>query len=156
MTTLRINGQQFAGIPALKIRDALNRGVRYESFTSDLFREICKVSDSKAREIVEVLLAEGYVESVESPRRWVENHRWYKATRKGITLANATAMPRMPWEKGTKLLAEFLKRVAEVNGNAHYPFSVGTVVVYGSYVRRGNHDRRSRRRLRVGGQNGGS
>ncbi len=135
MTTLRIKGQKLAGIPALKIRDALNIGVRRENFTADLFREVCRVSDSKAQEIIQALLRESYVKPVEAPHRSLENYQWYRATQKGITLANSTGMPRMPREKGTKLLADFLRRVAEVNGNPDYLYSIRTVVVYGSYVR---------------------
>ena len=55
MTTLRLKDLQFAGVPALKIREAPNRGLRDESFTVNLFRDVCKVSNSKAREIAEVL-----------------------------------------------------------------------------------------------------
>jgi predicted nucleotidyltransferase len=136
MSTMQIKGRLIAGIPALVVRDALHRARHREVFSYELFVEECKVSERKAKAIVKALLTDKFVKEAERPK-WArrERKRWYKTTAEGLSLSNATALPRMPRSKAEAMLADFLKRVQEVNSHAEYIYRVSTVIVSGSYVR---------------------
>jgi predicted nucleotidyltransferase len=136
MSTMQIKGRLIAGIPALAVRDALHRARHREVFTFELFVEECKVSERKARDIVKALLTDKLVEIAERPR-WARGgrKRWYKTTPEGLQLSNATALPRMLRPKAEAMLADFLRRVQEVNSHAEYIYRVSTVIVSGSYAR---------------------
>jgi predicted nucleotidyltransferase len=131
-----IKGRVIAGISAIAIRKALRVANNRESFTHSLFIEECKVSDRKAREIVKTLLADNFLETTERPR-WARRGRvqWYKTTAQGLKLSNATGLQRMPRSKAEQMLADFLKRVDEVNAHTEYIYRVSTVIVSGSYAR---------------------
>jgi predicted nucleotidyltransferase len=136
MATIYIKGQLIAGIPAITIRNALRRARHHDAFTRGFFVEECKVSERKAREIVNVLLKDNFLEIAESPR-WERSkrNRWYKLTSEGFKLSNATGLQRMPRAKAEQMLTAFLKRVQEVNHTQEYCYSVDTVIVSGSYAR---------------------
>jgi hypothetical protein len=136
MSTMQIKGRLIAGISALAVRNALRRARHREIFTFELFVEECKVSERKAKEIVKALLTDKFLELAERPR-WArqERKRWYKTTAEGLALSNATALPRMPRSKADAMLADFLKRVQEVNSHAEYIYRVSTVIVSGRYAR---------------------
>jgi predicted nucleotidyltransferase len=143
--TLQIKGVQIAGIPAVAIRNLL-RGVNqvlYASYVADR----CNVSARRAKEIIEGLVADGYLEFAERSRELTAPYRLnkdkpryryvdlYKLTAKGIKLCQASAIAKMPRAKAERIIAGLLRRVEEVNGVVEYLFRIPTVIVYGSYVR---------------------
>jgi predicted nucleotidyltransferase len=136
MTTMHIKGRLIAGIRAAAVRDALRSTRNCEVFTYTLFVQECKVSERKAREIVKALRADNFLEIAERPG-WARHQRvrWYRATTEGFKLSNATGLQRMGRSKAERMLADFLKRVQEVNAHPEYIYSVCTVIVSGSYAR---------------------
>ncbi len=136
MSTMYIKGRLIAGIPAVIVRRAMRIACEQEAFTHILFTEECKVSIRKAREMVTGLLEENFLELTDRPK-WAKRSRaqWYKTTPKGLKLSNATGLPRIPRSKGEAMLANFLKRVEEVNAHPDYIYRVTTVIVSGSYAR---------------------
>lgn len=143
--TLQIKGVQIAGFPAITIRNML-RGV-VNLLDKPFVAARCKVSTQKAKEIIETLVAEGYLEFAERSKRLTapytpgkEKPRYrhvdcYKLTDKGEKLARGSAVSKMPRTKAEQIIDSLLRRVAEVNATADYLFRVPTVIVYGSYVR---------------------
>ncbi len=100
-----------------------------------------------AKQVIQELVNDGYIEFAERSRvlaypytpgkekpryRWVD---YYKLTDKGDKLAQASATNKMPRTKADRIIANFMKRVEEVNANAGYMFRIPTVILYGSYVR---------------------
>jgi flagellar biosynthesis regulator FlaF len=136
MSTMQIRSLFIAGIPARVVRDAMRRARHRDAFTHSLFVEECKVPEHKAREIIKALVSGNFVEVVERPG-WAdrERKRWYKATAEGVRLSNATGLRRMPRSKADAMLADFLKRVQEVNAHPEYIYRISTVIVSGSYAR---------------------
>lgn len=143
--TVQIKGEQIAGISAVTIRNML-RGVN-ELLCAEYVAARCKVPLRRAKQIVETLVSEGYLEfdnqykelvnpyvpGKEEPR--YRHVPYYKLTVKGEKLAQASAVSKMPRAKAEPILAGLVKRVEEVNVTAHYLFRIPTVIVYGSYVR---------------------
>lgn len=143
--TVQIKGVQIARISALTIRNML-RGVR-ELVCAEYVAQRCKVPLRRAKQIVEMLVSEGYLDfdkrykelanpyvpGKEKPR--YRHVPYYKLTAKGEKLAQASALTKMPRGRAEVILAGLLRRVEEVNATPHYLFRIPTVIVYGSYVR---------------------
>lgn len=142
---VQIKGVQIAGISAVTIRNML-RGLN-ELLGAESVAARCKVPLRRAKQIVETLVSEGYLEfdkrykelvnpyvlDKEEPR--YRNVPSYKLTVEGEKLTQASAVRKMPRTKAEPILAGLVKRVEEVNVKAHYSFRIPTVIVYGSYVR---------------------
>jgi hypothetical protein len=143
--TIQIKGVQIARISALTIRNML-RGVN-ELVCADYVAQRCKVPLQRAKQIVETLVSEGYLEfdkrykELANPyvtgkeKRRYRHVPYYKLTAKGEKLAQASALSKMPRGRAEPILAGLLRRVEEVNATPHYLFRIPTVIVYGSYVR---------------------
>ena len=133
---MQIKGRFIAGIPALAVRNALRLARNHDAFTHKFLAEECGISERKARELVRELLQTNFLERVVRPR-WNRNSRsrWYKTTAEGFRLSNASGLNRMSRLKAEQMLANFLKRVEEVNACPEYIYSVSTVMVSGSYAR---------------------
>jgi len=143
--TVQIKGVEIAGLPAIRIRDILRRV--HSLLDAPFIANRCKVSSRKAKQIIEELAAEGYLEfersrqnlaAPYSPRKEKRRYRQvdcYKLTKKGERLARASAAGKMPRTKAERILEGLRRRVEEVNAASDYLFRIPTVVVYGSYVR---------------------
>jgi len=141
--TIQIKGVQIAGLPAITVRNVLRRADFV--FDENFVAERCKVSVRKAKEVLAELLSDGYIECSEGSRRLISHkvgkkgpRHWcvdYKLTAKGVRLAQASAVSRMPRMRADRIVADFMERVQEVNANPEYMYRIPTVVVYGSYVR---------------------
>lgn len=143
--TLQIKSVQIAGVPAVAIRNML-RGVT-QLLEASYVVDRCNVSARRAKEIIEALVTDGYIEFAERSRILAAAYRlntekpryryvdFYKLTGKGVQLTQASAIAKMPRAKADHIIAGLLRRVEEVNGVAEYVFRIATVIVYGSYVR---------------------
>ena len=132
--TLQIRNRLIAGVPATKVRDALRLAAQVEPFTHYLIAKECKLSARRARQLLNELVRTEYLAITHDPSN-EEPGPWYLVSAKGMKLANASAMSRLSRTKGDRLLADFMKRVQEVNASSEYLVTVSVVVVYGSYVR---------------------
>jgi predicted nucleotidyltransferase len=143
--TMQIKGLQIAGLPAIAVRKMLRR-VHY-LLDVDLVAASCELPTRMAKQVIQELVNDGYIEFAERSRvlaypytpgkekpryRWVD---YYKLTDKGDKLTQASATNKMPRTKADRIIANFMKRVEEVNANADYMFRIPTVILYGSYVR---------------------
>jgi predicted nucleotidyltransferase len=141
--TMQIKGVRIAGLSAVNIRNMLQsvKSVLYV----DLVAERCKLPTRRAKEVIQQLANDGYIEfSVQSrvaeytPGNETPRYRmvdYYQLTEKGDKLARASAMSKMSSARAEQIIVGLLKRVEEVNANADYMYRIPTVVVYGSYVR---------------------
>jgi predicted nucleotidyltransferase len=113
------------GYPALTIRDLLKR-LRSVEWTSEVVVKLLKIDKSEADKLVNWLMPEGFVE----PGR-IEGH--LRMTTKGYALAGASSQ-FIRRKTADRLIQEFLQRVDEINQDPELLYSIGEVVVFGSYV----------------------
>jgi hypothetical protein len=109
--TLQIKSVQIAGVPAVAIRNML-RGVS-QVLDRSYVVDRCSVSTRRAKEIIEMLVTDGYLEfagrsrvlaasyrlNAEQPRYCYVN--FYKLTAKGVKLTQASAIAKMPVRRRT-------------------------------------------------------
>jgi len=125
--------QDIAGRPAMQVRSLLRR-LNQEFWTVDTAARVLRIPGESARRHVYALRRVGYVEVVpgQPPGTW-------RNTMAGNALANATAAPPTSRADADRVLNAFLIRVGIVNDAKTSLYSVGKVVVFGSYL--GNQDR---------------
>lgn len=126
-----------AGESAMRIRDILcrSRGAFREDWLSDKFR----YDERRAREIANGMETAGYVRrDRQREQRNNSSFPWYSVTDAGRDVTRASAAKRIKRETATKALSEFMKRVQLVNSNPKYLYSVRCVVVFGSFLQRGD------------------
>ena len=119
--------EQIAGLNILRVRDAIRRQGRFAFDARDLVHAL-KVPHGKAMEVMQELQARGWIE--------LEDGRpdLFQTTMRGNAFAGALAMKPIPRAKADKLLAEFMKRVEEVNNRDELVYYVHEVWAFGSYV----------------------
>lgn len=140
--TLQMKGVEIAGLPALTIRNMLRRvGERLDPL---FMAERCKVPRHRAKEIIKILVAEGYLEFAERSKRPEASYRsekekrqccsvdYYKLTRKGIQLVRGSAMGKIPRAKAQQIINGLMDRVEEVNLVADYLYRISAVILFGS------------------------
>jgi predicted nucleotidyltransferase len=93
----------------------------------------------KAHHIVLGLLYSGFVEADQSHAEAGTELGCYKVTRKGEELMRASAARRIKCTTAQSALDEFMQRVQCVNNAPTYLYTVVKVVVFGSFLCRGNH-----------------
>lgn len=116
--------QTICNIPILKIRDYFDH-IRPAKITPDKIREHFDLDEAHALELIKELLAEGYIEPVDSE---------YQLTVKGNALCVARYTSPLNKEKADKLFKEFMERVEEINTNDYYLYKVSKIVLFGSYI----------------------
>ena len=112
--TMQIRGLTIAGLPAIEVRNALRR-MGSSELSVQGFEKLFKVSKKEIESIVRQLQDGGFVE-------WEErgDHVYHKLTSLDLSLANASAMNRMPRSKGDQLLKQVLGRVQQINASEEY------------------------------------
>jgi predicted nucleotidyltransferase len=127
---MRINrNETIAGLDVLRVRNAL-RAQHRQPFDPQDLADALKVPKSKALEVIEALRARGWLQTAE---QWGRPKDW-QTTLEGNAFTVAHATKPIPRAKADKLLAEFLKRVEEVNANDEYGYYVHEVHLFGSYL----------------------
>ena len=116
-----------AGYPAAKVRDLLRHlrdggGVAYAA-------HILKTDEDSAGALLSQLTREGYVEM-----SWLRENTFWANTIKGNALAQANFMKPISRERADRILTDFLRRVAAVNGDPYYFIGVNKVEGFGSYL----------------------
>jgi predicted nucleotidyltransferase len=128
--TMQIKGLTIAGLPGIKVRNALRRMGSSEMSVQGI-EKLFRVSAQDANLLIRELEEGGFLQS-----ELHDGKAYYKLTSRGMSLANASAMKRMPHAKGDQLLRQVLGRAQEINTSNEYAFTIRTLVVYGSYVRK--------------------
>ena len=116
--TMQIKGFTIAGLPAIKVRNALRR-MGSSELSAEGIEQLFKVSEQDANLLVRQLQDDGFLES--------EVHHgkaYYKLTSRGMSLANASAMKRMPRAKGDELLRQVLGQAQDINASKEYAFTI--------------------------------
>ena len=85
------------------------------------------LNKEKTKELIDVLLSEGYIESAKKKGK-------YQLTIKGQALCVARYTNPLNKEKADKLFQEFMERVEEINSNEFYLYRVSKIVLFGSYI----------------------
>jgi len=85
------------------------------------------LNKEKTKELIDVLLSEGYIEAAKKKGK-------YQLTIKGQALCVARYTNPLNKEKADKLFKEFMERVEEINSNEFYLYRVSKIVLFGSYI----------------------
>ena len=127
-------GQIIAGRPVLKVRDFFERFERYDvEDIAKFFSTTKKAAKAACLELAEL----GYSERV-SLEQMPDEHKketWYDLLPLGRSLRLARAVPRISRQKADQILAEFIKRVNEVNSSEKYMHKITRIILFGSYIR---------------------
>lgn len=117
-----------AGVPILRVRDALRRLGPSRSMTdrAEFLTYWLKVPSQQAEQIGETLAAQGLIERGEHGEWWL--------TPEGGRLCNASGLRRIPRAKADLLVAALLDRADEVNRDPHFLIAVRRIRVFGSYT----------------------
>jgi hypothetical protein len=135
--TMPIKKEQIiAGYPAFQIRHLLRHIRIHDAVTSLFASQILNISKGKARKLSAELEALGYIQkapaSHASPGQKRDRRQWFEITDLGVSLALASAAPRIKRATADKLIAEFMCRVHEANANPDFTYSISAVVLFGS------------------------
>jgi hypothetical protein len=117
--------QTIAGYPAVLIRQLMRKTVG----GSIRLRTVCLVlrcSDSEAASVLNRLKKDGFIESVRGR---------LEPSTKGSALAMATAAPPLRRATAARLVADLIERARALNADDSWAYRIGTVVLFGSYVR---------------------
>ena len=119
------------------MRDFLRRAGHFE-FAKHGVANFFKVSERKAAAILREMMARAWIEHASPPGDAIRGR--YKVAPLGKSLALARAVPPITREKASRMLAEFLGRVADVNARAELTHYVEAVGVFGSYNKKNAED----------------
>ena len=117
----------------MQVRSLLRR-LNQEFWSVDTAARVLRIPAERARRLVYALRRVGYVEVVPGQPAW-----HLANTMAGNALANASAAVPISRAEADRVLSTFLIRVGIVNDAKSSLYSVGRVVVFGSYL--GNQDR---------------
>ncbi|TMC23321.1 MAG: hypothetical protein E6J34_03460 [Chloroflexi bacterium] len=115
-----------AGQPVLTIRDFLRN--HRTSITVDAIATCLDVDIATAKQILQNLVTEGYIEPAEESQEI-----WYTTTQ-GNALANAKAEKPITRRTADRLIKEFLERVQTINACNDYAYRIAQVIIFGSYL----------------------
>jgi hypothetical protein len=114
-----------AGRPIRQVRDLLRRVPSGTSFRREFVVKILGEPDA-----TDALLAAGLIELDHSKDEKIR----FKATDDGIRLASTNLVPRITRAKAETIMADFMRRVAEINANPELISRVAEVYAFGSYI----------------------
>jgi hypothetical protein len=117
--------QKIAGFPAVQIRQLMRNAIN-GSITSRKARGVLRCSDSEADCVLNRLQDDGFIESVGGR---------LELSTCGRALAMAMAAPPLQRATASRLIADLVGRAHALNADDDWAYRVGTVVVFGSYVR---------------------
>ncbi len=123
-------GDEIVGLPALTVRKLMQYAQSGSGGTIKTIAEQLHIDDATAKNIFEALYAEKYIELDDVK----DDNTWWHNTMKGNALANATARKPITRRTAERLIADFLKRVREINTCDDYMYRVKQVIIFGSYL----------------------
>lgn len=117
--------QMIAGIPAKDVRRFMRAAagfiIRVRTVT-----EVLGCSERRALELLKNLHKEGLLAPKDD---------FWEATERGYALTMATAAHPLRRATAERLIAELMARTRTLNADNSWPYRIGKVVVFGSYVR---------------------
>jgi predicted nucleotidyltransferase len=133
--TMQIDGRQMiGGVSFLQVRRFFRHLVahHHDSFDRAWLLSYFQLSEPQADQLLEGLANQGFI-SIESP----QNNLQYQLTDLAHDLVRSSAAKRVSRETANDALEGLMARVKEINSNPKYLYSVSSVVVFGSYLNRG-------------------
>lgn len=118
-------GQTIAGIPILKIRDMLKRG---NLFSADSIKYDLKISLAEAKQVLQALISEKYLE----PAEHFENR--YELTQLGVRLLSVSGVPRLSRARAEELLVQVVDRAELIKADPEFTQEVKAMVLFGSLL----------------------
>ncbi|HEY1939971.1 MAG TPA: hypothetical protein VGJ33_18735 [Candidatus Angelobacter sp.] len=139
--TMQISSKELiAGQPATKVRLLLRHIQMHDAVTAKFIAEVMDMDDSRARSFTRNLEKLGFIEklSAEEERKLAKaygtRYLWYRHTHHGLSLAFASAAPRIKRSTAEAIIAGFMDRVRQVNESEEYCYRISVVVLYGSVL----------------------
>lgn len=133
--TMQIDSRQtIGGISFLQVRRFFRHVVahHHDSFDRAWLLSYLQLSEPEGGQLLEGLASEGFI-SIESP----QNNHQYQLTNQAHDLVRSSAAKRVSRETAHDALEGLMVRMKEINSNPKYLYSVSSVVVFGSYLNRG-------------------
>lgn len=130
---IRINRTQtISGEPIKRVRDFL-RHHRDGSWSNEAVSLYFKLNDAAAFMLSHAMVEQGLTElSKSASNRFGEDR--YEITSLGVRLCAAHLLKPIPRSRAEQLVAEFLKRVRDVNDRGDLQYRVRQVIAFGSYI----------------------
>jgi hypothetical protein len=113
------------------VREYLRRRSNNYYITKGDIAAFFRVSERKGAEILREMRRRGWVKRLKGSS-WKHGH--HEITMGGNALVAASAVPPINRAKAERLLADFLKRVVEVNARSELTHYVHEVQIFGSYL----------------------
>jgi predicted nucleotidyltransferase/predicted transcriptional regulator len=120
------------GQPTLFVRKLMQRLRDRIDWDVGILEKVAELTPHEARALSTALEGEGLVER----NRGKRGSTW-SITQRGQSFGSATAARPITRKTAERTLAEFLKRVQQVNGNEYFLAKVTKVVLFGSFLRDG-------------------
>jgi hypothetical protein len=138
--TMQINKEQtVAGYPAYAIRHLMRYVRLYDAISGEFAARILNIEKDESARLISRLSKLGFLTvtaNVSGPLKEEKGTKpvWYEITELGISLALASAAPRIKRRTADKIVEQFLIRVHQANKNGRYLYEITAVVAFGSYV----------------------
>jgi predicted nucleotidyltransferase len=138
MTMNITSDQNIAGHPAMKVRLLLRYVQMYDGVATKFIASVMDITDSQARRLGKNLEQMGFIVKVsrEERKKLTEGpgtrYTWYRSTEHGLSLAFASAAPRIKRSTAEALISGFIDRVRQANEAEGYCYWITAVVLYGS------------------------
>ncbi|MCU1315064.1 MAG: hypothetical protein JWN63_386 [Candidatus Acidoferrum typicum] len=138
MTMNITSDQMIAGHPAMRVRLLLRYIQMYDGVATKFIASVMDITDSQARRLGKNLEQMGFIVKLnrEERKKLAEGHgaryTWYRSTEQGVSLAFASAAPRIKRATAEALISGFMDRVRQVNEAEGYCYWISIVILYGS------------------------
>lgn len=124
--------QKIAGVPAVKLRNFFRRYRELEIHAETVI-DYFHFSALAAQSLIDALIQHGFLE-IEVNKTFPHLGSYYGVTRKGSSLANASAAKPLLRSTAERLLTEILDRIQVVNVRSEFVFRVRYVLLFGSML----------------------
>lgn len=139
--TMQISSKELiAGQPAMKVRLLLRHVQLHDAVTTKFIGRVMDMDDKQAGRFSRKLAELGFLEKLgpEEQKKLAKSYgtrfTWYRHTRHGLSLAFASAAPRIKRSTAEAVIAGFMDRVRQVNESDEYCYGITAVVLYGSIL----------------------
>lgn len=127
----RESSEALFGFPFARIHELMQRW-GWGQGGAELVRDFLSISDDAARELLEALVREGYVQKCAKPPA---SPGWdYELTAKGTNLGQASTGTQLSRATIRRRLHEIIERMAQVNQDERFFVGVQEASIFGEYV----------------------
>jgi DNA-binding PadR family transcriptional regulator len=135
---MQISGNDtLCDVPILDVRKVFREHLNShrDYLSKNWLKDTLHLSDAHTKQILTALVERGLVTEGKVTKDSGPDDSHYPVTDAGQEFARASALKRISREKANALVADFMKRIEEVNQGKHgFPHRIKTVVVFGSFL----------------------